>query len=107
MDDLYPVSIRQSVAVIGRLGNDIEIDLDRHPITLELQMLQEPGDRTAQSDVDCLAIKCNVHVFSFSALYGYFGEPTAHGAKTQKAAEAARNIGMFALPYAGITRIRY
>jgi hypothetical protein len=27
--------------------------------------------------------------------------------ETQKAAEAAWNIGMFALPYAGITRIRY
>jgi hypothetical protein len=80
------------MVVIGCLGNDIEIDLYRHPLTLELQMLQEPGDRTALSDVDCLAIQCNVHVLS---------------PKTQKAAEAAWNIGMFALPYAGITRIRY
>jgi hypothetical protein len=80
------------MAVIGVLGNDIEIDLHRHPLTLELQMLKEPGDRTPLGNVDCFAIQCNVHDFS---------------PKTQKAAEAAWNIGMFALPYAGITRIRY
>jgi hypothetical protein len=56
MDYLYSVSIRQSMAVIGCLGNDIEIDLYRHPLTLELKMFQEPGDRTPLSDVNCLAI---------------------------------------------------
>jgi hypothetical protein len=40
------------MAVIGCLGNDIEIDLHRYPLTMELQMFQEPGDRTALSDID-------------------------------------------------------
>jgi len=68
MNYLYPVSVRQSMAVIGRLGNDIEIYFHRHPLTLQLQMFQEPGDRTPLSDVDCLAIQCDVHVLSLSAL---------------------------------------
>ena len=64
MDDLYPVPIRQSMAVIGCLGNDIEIDLHRHPFAMELQMLQEPGNRTPLGNIDCLAIQCYVHVIT-------------------------------------------
>ena len=39
------------MAIIGCLGNDIEIDLHRHPLTLELQTLQESGDRAPLGDI--------------------------------------------------------